>query len=83
LLFGVVLATIIFFWLNDLRLAIVVGSVLNGIIIQAAIFGTIIPFTLKRLGFDPAIATGPFITTSNDVLGLLVYLSAVTYFLQG
>ena len=71
---GVILGLIVTFWLDSLRLGLAVGIVLVLIIIQAGVFGTIIPFTLKRFGIDPAIATGPFITTINDVLGLGVYL---------
>lgn len=71
---GVILGLIVTFWLDSLKLGLAVGIVLVLIIIQAGVFGTIIPFTLKRFGIDPAIATGPFITTINDVLGLGVYL---------
>ncbi len=78
---GFGLFLVVYFWLENITFAIIIGVVINLIIVQAAAFGTIIPFTLKRLGFDPAIATGPFITTSNDVLGLIVYLSVVTFFL--
>ena len=39
----------------------------------AAVFGTFIPLTLKKYKIDPALATGPFITTVNDVLGLFIY----------
>jgi magnesium transporter len=41
----------------------------------AAVFGTLIPLLLDRYKIDPALATGPFITTLNDVLGLFIYLS--------
>ncbi len=71
---GVILGLIVTFWLDSLKLGLAVGIVLVLIIIQGGVFGTIIPFTLKRFGIDPAIATGPFITTINDVLGLGVYL---------
>jgi magnesium transporter len=43
------------------------------VILVAGIFGTLIPLALKRYGFDPALATGPFITTSNDIIGLFFY----------
>ena len=43
------------------------------VIIFAALFGTFIPLTLKTYSIDPALATGPFITTVNDVLGLFIY----------
>lgn len=80
-IFGIALGVIISFWLNDTALGITVGVVLNFIIVQATIFGTIVPFTLKRFGFDPAIASGPFISTTNDVLGLAVYLTVVSFVL--
>jgi len=43
------------------------------VIIFAALFGTIIPLLLHRLKIDPALATGPFITTMNDIMGLFIY----------
>ena len=49
--------------------------------ILATILGASIPMILKRLGFDPVLAAGPFITTMNDVLGLLVYLGIASMFL--
>jgi len=39
----------------------------------AAIIGTIVPLTLDKMKIDPALATGPFITTSNDLIGLFLY----------
>jgi magnesium transporter len=44
------------------------------VIIFAALMGTGAPIILSRIGADPAVATGPFITTANDVAGLLIYL---------
>lgn len=43
------------------------------VIINAAVIGTFIPIFLNKRGIDPAVATGPFITTSNDVFGILIY----------
>ncbi len=43
--------------------------------ILASLIGTFIPIMLNKYGVDPAIATGPFITTSNDIFGLLIYFS--------
>ena len=43
------------------------------VIINAAVIGTFIPLFLHKRGVDPAVATGPFITTSNDILGILIY----------
>jgi magnesium transporter len=75
---GILLGLLVTFWLDSPELGLAIGLTLNLIIIQAGIFGTIIPFTLKRLSIDPAIATGPFITTINDILGLLLYLTIVS-----
>jgi magnesium transporter len=43
------------------------------VIIFAALFGTTIPLLLNRAKIDPALATGPFITTLNDIMGLMIY----------
>jgi magnesium transporter len=77
LLFGV---TVI--WLQQPRFGLVLGAVMMAVLFNAAFMGTLMPFLLKRIGVDPAVATGPFITTSNDVLGLLVYFGLMTLFLQ-
>ena len=57
----------------DLLLSITVSIALLSVIIFAALFGTFIPLTLDKYKIDPALATGPFITTINDVLGLFIY----------
>ncbi|MBN2805168.1 MAG: magnesium transporter, partial [Prolixibacteraceae bacterium] len=44
------------------------------VVIFASLFGTFIPLFLNKMKIDPALATGPFITTTNDILGLLVYM---------
>jgi magnesium transporter len=56
-----------------LLLSITVSIALLSVIIFAALFGTFIPLTLDKYKVDPALATGPFITTINDVLGLFIY----------
>jgi magnesium transporter len=54
-------------------LSLTVSIALLAVIIFAALFGTFIPLTLEKYNIDPALATGPFITTVNDVLGLFIY----------
>ncbi|MAO01624.1 MAG: magnesium transporter [Flavobacteriales bacterium] len=54
-------------------LSATVSISLLSVIIFAALFGAFIPLSLKKIKIDPALATGPFITTINDVLGLLIY----------
>jgi magnesium transporter len=53
--------------------SISIGIALVVVIIMAALIGTFIPLILDRNNIDPAVATGPFITTSNDVFGILIY----------
>ena len=48
----------------------------------ATILGTVIPLTLEKLKINPAIATGPFIQISNDLVGLMIYVGVSTYFLK-
>jgi magnesium transporter len=74
---GFILALILFFFVwayqgkIDLALAISVSLVI--VIIVAGLIGTFVPLFLNKRGIDPAIATGPFITTSNDIFGILIY----------
>jgi magnesium transporter len=59
-----------------------VGASLLIVMFVAAIVGASVPLLLKRFDVDPAIATGPFITISNDILGLFIYMGISTlYFL--
>ena len=76
-----ILFTFTVFWQNDIYLAIVTSLSLIAVIFFAAGVGVLVPLTLKRMGLDPALATGPFITTTNDILGLLIYLGIATMFL--
>ncbi len=52
-----------------------IGVALITVIIIAALVGTFVPIFLDKKGIDPAVATGPFITTSNDVFGILIYFT--------
>ncbi|HAW19158.1 magnesium transporter [Salibacteraceae bacterium] len=77
LLNGAVCAIIIFgynfFFSDSLELSMTVSLALFSVILVAALFGTFIPLLLDKYDIDPALATGPFITTVNDVLGLFIY----------
>ncbi|MBN2564280.1 MAG: magnesium transporter [Candidatus Eisenbacteria bacterium] len=79
---GAAVLLVVGLWLGDWRLAFVVGGALSTVILVAATLGTIMPFTLRRLGVDPAVAQGPFVTTLNDIIGILVYLGLATLFLD-
>lgn len=58
---------------NDLNISLAIAISLLVVIIIAAIIGTFVPIILHKKGIDPAIATGPFITTSNDIFGILIF----------
>lgn len=60
---------------QNLQLSLTVALSLIAVIIFAAGMGTFVPLVLNRLKIDPAVATGPFITTTNDVLGLFIYFT--------
>lgn len=67
---------------QDFVLGFVVGiSILLSIIVSAVV-GTLIPTLIKKLHFDPAVASGPFITTINDMTGLVIYLGVATLLLE-
>ena len=73
---GVILALFLFLfvWLTkDQTTALAISVSLVVVIIVAGLIGTFVPLFLNKRGIDPAIATGPFITTSNDILGILLY----------
>ncbi len=75
---GILLSGIIFgiaYLFDNATLGFVVSISLFTVIIFAAIFGTLIPLMLDKYNIDPALATGPFITTLNDVLGLFIYFT--------
>ena len=80
LLNGVILAIILFlgshFLLNvEFIIGIIVTIALISVIIIASLIGTFVPLLLEKFNIDPALATGPFITTSNDICGILIYFS--------
>jgi magnesium transporter len=80
LLNGLILAIILFlgahFLLNvEIIIGVIVTIALVSVIIIASLIGTFVPLLLDKFGVDPALATGPFITTSNDICGILIYFS--------
>ncbi|MBT8385551.1 MAG: magnesium transporter, partial [Bacteroidia bacterium] len=74
---GIALSVLLFvftwFWQGDILTSLAISISLFTVIIMAGIIGTFIPLFLDKRGVDPAIATGPFITTSNDIFGILIY----------
>lgn len=60
-------------WKGDFLTALAISISLIAVIVVAGFIGTFVPLFLHKRGIDPAIATGPFITTSNDIFGILIY----------
>jgi magnesium transporter len=66
---------------NDpIHLALVASAALLLVVILATTVGAMIPLLLDKVGIDPALATGPFITTSNDILGILIFFLLANWF---
>ena len=63
----------VFFYNGNIVTAIAISVSLVAVIVVAGLVGTFVPLFLDKRGIDPAIATGPFITTSNDIFGILIY----------
>jgi magnesium transporter len=61
--------------LNGGRMALAVGLAMSAAILVAGFLGIALPFTFRRLGVDPAIASGPLVTTANDVIAVSIYMS--------
>src|SRR5690625_656735 len=76
------LILVVMFLYNNLVLALIIGVSLLLTLTMSAVVGAIVPVVIKKMNFDPAIASGPFITTINDTLGLLIYFSIATYLLN-
>ncbi len=69
-----------YFFVESAALAMTVSISLLTVMITAAVFGTLVPLLLEKVNIDPALATGPFITTMNDIIGLTVYFTYAKYF---
>jgi magnesium transporter len=66
-----------------LLVAATVGATLVGIVSFGSLAGSMLPFALKKLGFDPASASAPFVATLVDVTGLVIYFSVAIVILRG
>jgi magnesium transporter len=79
---GFTLGAVAEIWHHNPALGFAVGSAMAAAIMVASLMGTLVPIIFKRLGVDPAVASGPFVTTANDITGILIYLSISTLFLK-
>lgn len=60
---------------RDLRLGLAIGGAMVGTVVAAGLVGTVLPFVFKGLRMDPAVASGPLITTIGDAVGLAIYFT--------
>ncbi len=66
---------------GDLAVTVSVAASLFIVVMFASLLGTIVPLTLEKIHINPALATGPFIQISNDIVGLIIYVQISTFFL--
>lgn len=79
---GAVVVGIVYIWKGELIIGLLVGAAICCSILVATLAGSFIPLLMHKLGVDPAVASGPFITTVNDVTSILIYLGLATLFIN-
>ncbi|MGG0657070.1 magnesium transporter [Rummeliibacillus pycnus] len=79
---GAIALGIVYFWQHTLLLGLLVGVAICCSIVVATLAGAFIPLLMYRLNIDPAVASGPFITTLNDITSILIYLGIATAFIN-
>ncbi|MGH8581341.1 MAG: magnesium transporter [Gammaproteobacteria bacterium] len=80
LLWATIVGVVAANWFGNLSIGMVIALALTANVAAAALAGTLIPITLKRLGIDPALAGGLFLTTVTDVLGFSAFLGLAAFF---
>ncbi|MBS8263118.1 magnesium transporter [Mesobacillus boroniphilus] len=79
---GILVTFIVYFWQGELFLGVLVGISIFITLIIATLAGSLVPLIMHRLKIDPAVASGPFITTINDIISILVYFGIATAFMS-
>lgn len=79
---GTVVVGLVYFWKSELLIGVLVGTAVASSIFVATLAGSFIPLLIHRMKIDPAVASGPFITTLNDIISILIYLGLATTFLS-
>ena len=81
LLVGLGVGVVANFWKGLPVLGLVVGAAMFATVVLATAIGIAVPKIFDKLGMDPAISASPFVTTIEDIMGLLIYFSIATYML--
>lgn len=79
--FSILLFTIVYLWYG-LVFAIILGGSMFIVINNATVLGSLVPLMFKRINIDPALAAAPLVSTSNDIIGLVIYLTITTVMLS-
>ncbi|MEI2368141.1 MULTISPECIES: magnesium transporter [Niallia] len=79
---GLLVMVVVYIWKGDFFLGMLVGISILGTLIVATIAGAIIPLIMHKFKIDPAVASGPFITTINDIISILIYFGMATMFMS-
>ena len=80
-IFGILVTLVTWGWQHNLELGLIVGIAMSLNMTIATMIGTCTPLILKKINIDPAVASGPVIATTIDVIGLAIYLTLVTWYL--
>ncbi len=78
---GILMFFIILVWMDHLYLGIIVGVSIAASLLVATIAGSLMPLLMHKFHIDPAVASGPFITTINDIISVLIYFGLATSFM--
>ncbi|MFD2629680.1 magnesium transporter [Oceanobacillus kapialis] len=78
---GIVITLVIYLWKGDIFLGLLVGISILATLIVATLAGSLVPIIMDRFNIDPAVASGPFITTINDIISILIYFGMATAFM--
>lgn len=81
IVFGGVVGAIAAFWFSDPALGMVLGGALVFNMMWAAVWGVVLPILIDKMGMDPALSAGPFLTTTTDLLGFAIFLGMARIFL--
>ena len=76
--FALIMGAVAAAWFNVADLGLVMGLAMLTVLAAAAVGGILIPLALVRLGVDPAVSSGPFVTTVTDVVGFFAFLGIAT-----
>lgn len=79
---GILVMIVIFIWQQDFFLGLLVGVSIFSTLFVATLAGSFIPLIMHRFKIDPAVASGPFITTINDIISILIYFGMATIFMK-